>query len=263
MPRAQHIRELPYLLRVSNRLIEGVGKVMRTENGNVGIVRFQFLVAVAVDHREIVVVIFLRNKSAGVLAESADFIFERLGITDEFGFVQYFIDRLHDLVSHFHPNADVDGARNVLHAVFFAQLFQPIRSAAARRNHGIGSENFQALAAVRLGDGNALTYSVFDNQRIAFVIEENFHAATEKIFFNGKVDTLRLFRTHVTNRAIHQFESRLNGALADFLDFFARVQTFDVFVRAEFEINFIRIIDRLLREFFADELRQIAAHFAA
>ena len=83
----------------------------------------------------------------------------------------------------------------------------------------------------------------------------------EKVALDRKIDLLRFFRSHMADRAIHQFEPRLNRTLSDFFHFFGYVDSFNVFVRAEFEVNFIRIVDRFLRQFFADEKRQIAAHF--
>lgn len=65
MPRAQHIGEFPDLLCVCDGLIEGIGKVMGTENGHIGVVRFQFLITVTVDDGEIVVVILLRHEAPG------------------------------------------------------------------------------------------------------------------------------------------------------------------------------------------------------
>lgn len=152
---------------------------------------------------------------------------------------------------------------DVFHAVFFAELFQPIGAAAARCHDGILRKDIHALTAVRFGDGNALAYPVFNEQRIAFVIEKNFHAVILQIFFNGEIDALRLFRAHVADGTIDKLQPRLNGALADFLNLFADVEAFDVLVRAEFEINFIRIIDRILRQRLADQHGQVPAHFTA
>ena len=46
----------------------------------------------SVHHRQIVVVIFLADKAAGILAECPHFIGERLGVADEFRFIQHLID---------------------------------------------------------------------------------------------------------------------------------------------------------------------------
>lgn len=67
----------------------------------------------------------------------------------------------------------------------------------------------------------------------------------------------------MANGTIHQFEPRLNGALADLLHLFADVQSFDMFVGAEFEIDLIRIVDGILRQRFADQLRKISPDLAA
>ena len=132
-----------------------------------------------------------------------------------------------------------------------------------RRHDGVRREDVHALAAVRLGHGHPLAHPVFDDEGVALVVEQDLHAVFQEVFFDGEIDALRLFRAHVADGAVHEFEPRLNGAQADLLDFVARIQPFDVFVRAEFEIDLIGIVDGLLRERFADELGQISPHFAA
>lgn len=178
---------------------------MGTENGHIGVVRFQFLITVTVDDGEIVVVIFLRHKAAGILAERAHLILERLGITDELGLVQDLVHRFHDLVSHLHAHADVDGAGDVLHAVLFAELFQPVRAAAARRNDGMPGADFLRLVA--LAQGNAEAGFAVHQQFFAFPAEEQLHVVVAQIVFQREIERLRLFRAEVADRAIDQLEA--------------------------------------------------------
>ena len=55
----------------------------------------------------------------------------------------------------------------------------------------------------------------------------------------------------------------MDGPAADFFYFFRIAHALDMLVCAEFQIDFIRIIDALLGELLADELGQAAAHLVA
>ena len=110
VPGAEHIRKLPHLFRVFDRLIEGGVEVVGAENRNIGVVGFQLLVGVTVHNGEPGVVIFLTHKAAGILTEGANLVLEGLRIADELRFVENAVDRLHDLIPNLDANADVNGA---------------------------------------------------------------------------------------------------------------------------------------------------------
>lgn len=95
---------------------------MGAKDCKIGVAALFFLEGVSVDHREVVVVVFLRDKAARVLAEGAHLVFERLGITYELGFVENVVYLLHNLVSHLYPHAYIHRARSVGDSVFFARL---------------------------------------------------------------------------------------------------------------------------------------------
>ena len=77
---AQHVGQLAHLLRVGDGLVEGLVEVVRAQDGHVGVGGFFLLVGVPVDHCQVVVVIFLAHKAAGILAEGAHLVFEGAGI---------------------------------------------------------------------------------------------------------------------------------------------------------------------------------------
>ena len=120
--RCQHIGQLAHLLRIGNGLVKGIAEIVGAQDRQVGIVRLQFLIGMAVNHRQVVVVILLGHKAARVLAEGAHLVFERLGITYELGFVENVVYLLHNLVSHLYPHAYIHRARSVGDSVFFARL---------------------------------------------------------------------------------------------------------------------------------------------
>ena len=74
------------------------------------------------------------------------------------------------------------------------------------------------------------------------------------------INLLRFFRAHVSNRAIDQLQSSLNRARANALDLVGIAHALDMRIRAEFEIDAVGVIDRLLCKRFADQRRQIAAN---
>ena len=71
------------------------------------------------------------------------------------------------------------------------------------------------------------------------------------------------FRAEMADRAAHEPQSRADGARADGLDLLGLDLALDVLVRAEFEIDTVRIFDGLLRRVRADERGQIAADLVA
>ena len=111
---AKHIREFPDLSCVFDRLIERYAEVVRRQNRDVGVFGFFIFETVSVYDGKPAFVIFLRDESAGVLAERADFIVVRRDVTDKFAFVQHVVDFFHDFVAALNPDADIDDARTAL-----------------------------------------------------------------------------------------------------------------------------------------------------
>ena len=64
----------------------------------------------------------------------------------------------------------------------------------------------------------------------------------------------------MTDGTIHEFQPRFDGFSADLLHLFLVAQPFDVLVRAEFEIDLVRVIDEFLRKIVSYEFGQLAAH---
>ena len=199
----QHVGELPHLLGVLNGLVEGLGKVVGAEDGQVGVLGLQVLVGVAVDHRQIVVVILLADKAAGVLAEGAHLVLKGLGIADELGLVEHIVHRLHHLVAHLHPDADVHGAGGVGHAVAGAELVEPVRAPAAGGHHGVGGVDL--ILRLALGEKGAHAPAVLDEQIGAGAAKADLHPMRQQVVLDGGVNLLGLFRAQVADGAIHQF----------------------------------------------------------
>ena len=65
----------------------------------------------------------------------------------------------------------------------------------------------------------------------------------------------------MTNRAIHEFEIGLNGFEPDIFDFLGVFHALDVFVRAEFQVDGIGIVDNGLDVLRTEQFGQIAPYF--
>jgi len=144
------------------------------EDRQVGVVALLLLVGVAVDHRQVVVIVFLTDKAAGVLAEGADLILEGPGITHQLGLVQDPVYGLHDLIADLHTDTDIHSAGGVSDVVLRAELFQPVGTPAAGSDHGVLGVDLHVHLAV--GHGNALADVIFQNQVAALVAEVHLYA---------------------------------------------------------------------------------------
>ena len=260
-PRAEHVGQLADLLRVGDGLVERLGKIVADQDRQVGVGAFEVLVAVAVDNGEVIVVVFLRDKAAGVLAEGADLVFPGGGVADQLAFVQNAVDRLHDLVAAFDPHADVDGAGAVGDVVLGADLFKPVCPAAAG---GDDDPARRDLAPVRIGPAGAARNDAaagiaLQQDVVAFGLEPHLHARVLQVALDIEVKLLGAFGAQVADRTVDKLQARLDAALADLLDLGAFVHAFHMRVGAEFQVNFIGIVDEVLGKLFADELGQLAA----
>ena len=215
----------------------------------------------AVDDGEIVVIVLLRDKAAGVLAERAHLVLKRRGIADELRLIEHAVDRLHDLIAHLDAHADIDRAGLVLHAVLEADLFQPVRAAAAGGDDGV--PGLDGIVLMRIVCHDAAAAPVTHDDVLARAAEEHLHAVLAQVVFNAEIHLVCLFRTEVTDRAVDQTQARADGTCADLLDLFRVLQPLDVLVRAEFEIDAVGIINEFLCLLLADKRRQVTADIAA
>ena len=131
----------------------------------------------AVDHGQMVVVILLADKTAGILAKSAHLVFKGLGITNQLGLIQHVVHLLHDLVAHFHPHTDIHRTRLMSDSVAGAQLLQPVGAPAAGGNYRMLRPDVLLLPA--LSDGNARTAFAFQQQILTVPPEQDLHTVIQ------------------------------------------------------------------------------------
>ena len=234
---------------------------MGAEDREIRVVAFEVLIGVAVDHRQVVVVVLLADEAAGVLAEGPDLVLKGLGPAYQLGLVQHPVHHLHDLVAHLHTDADVHSAGGMGDVVLGAELLQPVRPTAARGHHRVLGIDLHIRLPV--GDGDPLAHILFQNQVAALVAEIHLHTVFLEVLLNSQVDGLGLFRAHMADGAVHQLQARVDGPLADLLPLLLMLQTLDMGVRAKFQVDLIRVVDGLLGQIGANEIGQVSAHLIA
>ena len=255
---AQHVGQLAHLLCVGNGLVERLSKVVGDQNRKVGVLALFLLEAVAVDHGKVVVVVFLRHKAAGVLAEGAHLVLPWLGVADELGLIQHLVHLFHDLVAALHAHTDVYGAGLVGNVVLGADLFQPVRTAAAGANdHGIRIHRPDLIAVLQQ---YALALLILKDDVLALGIEQHLHAVVGQIVLDGQIQLLRLLCAQMADRAVHQLQAGMDGVLADLLDLLAGVDALHMGVCAELKIDLVGVVDKLLCKLLSDQGGQVAAH---
>ena len=74
---------------------------------------------------------------------------------------------------------------------------------------------------------------------------------------------MSFFSAHMANGTVNEAKPCLNRSLSYVFDFFGVVQSLNMFVGAEFKVNFVGITDCILYQVFSDKLRKIAPNLTA
>ena len=109
-----------------------------------------------VNNSKVVVIVFLTDETARILAEGSDLVFERTGITDEFRFIKNLVNLFHNLVAYFNTHTDVNRAGKMSYVVFTTDFFEPFRTSSACCNDSFVGINFCYITvivaeAIRMG----------------------------------------------------------------------------------------------------------------
>ena len=142
--------------------------------------------------------------------------------------------------------------------VLCAELFQPVCAAASGADdHLVRIHGQQVLAVLQQ---HALAAVLFQNDVLALGRKAHLHAVVCQIVLDGKIQLLRLLGAQMADGAIHQLQAGMDGVFADLLDVLAGVDALHMGVCAELQINFIGVVDQLLRKLLPDKGGQVAAH---
>ena len=256
----KHISQLSYLLRIGNRLIKRLCKVMAYKNGQVGVLTLQVFEAVSVYNSQVIVVVLLCYKSARILTESTHFILPRLRIPNEFSFVKYLVDHLHDLVAALDTDTDINGPRLMGNSILLADFFQPVSASSSGSNNDIVSVDF--LTACLIFQTNALTDILFENNIVTLRVKTHLHAFFLQIILDIQIQLLSFLRSQMTDRAVYQLKACTDGTFTDFFDLLALIYAFHMLVSAKLQIDRICIINEFLRKFRTDQIRQFSSYLA-
>ena len=163
----EHVAQLGDIAAVFDGLIERLGEARGDQHGEVGVVRAQFLVgvAVAVDHGQAALVVLLADQPAGVHAEGAHLVFKGVGIVDQLGLVEVLGEVIHHRIGHLDAHADVHFVVVRVDVVLLRHLRKPRRAAAAGGGHHVAGALQHALA-VRAGHVHAGHAAVLHQQAL-------------------------------------------------------------------------------------------------
>ena len=95
------------------------------------------------------------------------------------------------------------------------------------------------------------------------IAENHLHAIVLQMLLNGKIQILGLLGAQMADGAIHQLQAGLDGPLADLLDLFRVAKALHMLIRAELQVDFVRVVDGLLGQILTDQAGQVAAHLIA
>ena len=256
MSGTQHVGQLSHLLSILNGLVKGIVKIMGAKNGNIGISGFFVLIGMSVYHGQVVIIVFLADETAGILAEGSNLVFKGLGIPDELGLIKHVVNLFDYLVSNLNPHSDVHSSGLMSDIVLGTDFLQPFGTSSAGCNYRFIGCYFNGIIFA------CYIYSVagvsVKNNVGTFVPEKNLHPVILEPMFKGKIELLRLFCSQMANRTVNKLKTRLNSPFADFLNLFGIFNAFDVLVGTKLKINFIGIINGFLCKIFSDERGQIS-----
>ena len=133
-----------------------------------------------------------------------------------------------------------------------------VYAAACRNDDVVGIDRLARAAARRLHD-DALAQRAIEHEIDAAVAEEHVDALGTQVVLQRKVELLRLFGAEVADGAVDELQACANGAAADDADLIGVGHALHMGVRAEFQIDLVRIVNEGLGKVRADEVREIAA----
>ena len=140
------------MLAVAVGLVEGGGKAVAHQQGEVGVLALEGGVGVGVAVDGVDALHVLRHHMAvGVHTEGAHLVAVALGAVDQLGLVHHVGDVLEHLGGHLHPDADIHLVVDKLNTQPLALVGKPLRAGAPGRGDEVG-----ALHRVPLLSGQAV-----------------------------------------------------------------------------------------------------------
>ena len=177
---------------------------MRAKYRQVGVIALFLFIAVSVDNREVVIIVFLRNKASRILAENPNLVFKRLGISYQLTFIQNVVYLLHNFVAYFHSYSYIHNAGSVRYIMLRAHLLKPFRPPSSCCDNGFIRQYFLSVLALVIRDIYALAYVTFKYNIVAVTSEDKLYPVIPKVIFKREIKLLRLFRAQMSDRTVNQ-----------------------------------------------------------
>ena len=230
------------------------------EHRKVRVLRAQVcvMVAVAVYDGDAAFVMLFTHDAAGVHAERAHLVFERVRIVDELRLIKVLRQVIHDGVGHLHAHADVHLVVGERDAEALAFILQPLGAAAAGRHDDVRAVNIPSVLAGDIVHANCA--AVFHDhvfrrggahEREILMLHEPFVHVLEH---DGGI-----FRAHVAHGAAHQVDVVAACLIGDLRNLWVALAVHGI-RRAETDVNGIRIVDECLCFRFRNVFCDVAAH---
>ena len=242
----EHVAELRDVVAVFDRLVKGLREMCAHEHRKVRVLRAQVcvMVAVAVYDGDAAFVMLFTHDAAGVHAERAHLVFERVRIVDELRLIKVLRQVIHDGVGHLHAHADVHLVVGERDAEALAFILQPLGAAAAGRHDDVRAVNIPSVLAGDIVHANCA--AVFHDhvfrrggahEREILMLHEPFVHVLEH---DGGI-----FRAHVAHGAAHQVDVVAACLIGDLRNLWVALAVHGI-RRAETDVNGIRIVDERL-----------------
>ena len=176
-------------------------------------------------------------------------------MVDELRLIQVLVQKLHDLIPHFHPHSDIHRARRGFNADLTALLLKPVRPFPSHGgNDLICPVDFSLIRAHPHGP------SILHQDLLHHGLEQKLHALLLQVALKLSVNFVSLLGAQMADWTLHQLQVGDNGRPADLPDLRLPVHTVHLRVRPEFQIDPVRFPDQLQRLVIAQDGGQISSH---
>ena len=244
------------MFAVFDRRLERLGKVLGYEQGKVGVFRLHIrgFICMSVDDCQAVIIVLRRDLSRRVGAEGAHLVIKGRRVIDKLCFVEILIEKIHDLITDLDSDADIHGADLRLDPVPVTDMGKPVRALPA----DAGSDLIR-VKGISLVGNNTADLAVLDQDIRDHGIKAHLHALILKPVLYPLIDLVAFLCTEVSDRAFDQLQVGLDRAATDVFDLLLLIDSVDIFVRAEFQVDRVGFPHKLSGLVIAQDLRQVSA----
>ena len=152
-----------------------------------------------IDHCQAVFIVFRGNLAGWVGAEGADLVVKGGGVVHQLGLIEILVEKFHDFIPNFHPDADIHSSYFRLNAMAFADVAEPVRPLPPH-----GSHHLRGIADLALVCNHAFCAAFFYYNVFHHGIEFHLNAMGQEMFLKAGVDLIPLLCAEMADRAFDQ-----------------------------------------------------------